>query len=349
MPAPDVKETSQHTKGTTGPVPANTSGGSPLEKVAASPAEEGNNVSTGTSSTLVDDDDNGRNTSQMDAESIAAMVGQEEIDSGTKPVKRSRWAAGAKATRQGASRQRTALGRPNCKMFRFSVYETVARFYVVGSDLTDDQFRVLKIDRTADSGDLSLAEDASVYTKKEISQLISTIDEGNKSSGGLHLRCTTWGLLGFIRFTGPYYMLLITKRSQVAMIGGHYVYQVDGTELIPLTMPSTSRFKSDQHPEEARFLTTLHNLDLSRSFYFSYSYDVTRTLQCNLIRTRQGRHGEDSDLRTRGFNDMFVWNHHLLRPALETLKNACDWCLPIIHGSVDQASVSFFPDEPDLW
>ena len=30
-------------------------------------------------------------------------------------------------------------------------------------------------------------------------------------------------------------MLLITKKSTVAMIGGHYVYQIEGTELVPLT------------------------------------------------------------------------------------------------------------------
>ncbi|KAI9836619.1 MAG: hypothetical protein M1819_001253 [Sarea resinae] len=227
------------------------------------------------------------------------------------------------------------------KMHKFSLYETSTRYYVVGGDLMDSHFRILKIDRTVEEGDLSVNEDDIVYTKKEMNQLLSTIEDGNKSSGGLKLKCSTWGLLGFIRFTGPYYMLLITKRSQVAMIGGHYIYQIDGTELVPLTMASSSRFKPEQHPEEARFLGILNNLDLCRSFYFSYSYDITHTLQHNIVRERKAL---NDGLAHSGhdFNDMFVWNHYLLEPASAALKNTYDWCLPIMHGFVDQAALSVY-------
>lgn len=225
-----------------------------------------------------------------------------------------------------------------CKMHKFSLYETASRYYLVGGDITDRKFRILKIDRTADSGDLVVAEDEIVYTKKEMNQLLNAVDDGNRASGGLKLKCSTWGLLGFIRFTGAYYMLLITKRSQVAMIGGHYIYQVDGTELVSLTVSSSSRFKLDRDAEEARFVGILSNLDLSRSFYFSYSYDITRTLQHNILRERQILCSGHTISSERSHNSMFVWNHHLLDPASRVLKNTDDWCLPIIHGFVDQAS-----------
>ena len=228
-----------------------------------------------------------------------------------------------------------------CKMHKFSLYETATRYYIVGADVMDKRFRILKIDRTADTGNLSIAEDEIVYTKKEMSQLLNAIDDGNKATGGMKLRSSTWGLLGFVRFTGAYYMLLITKRSQVAMIGGHFVYQVDGTELVPLTTGSSSRFKPDvKNSEEARFLSILHNLDLTRSFYFSYSYDITRTLQHNIVTERaavaQGiPYPHDPD-----YNSMFVWNSYLLQPATSALKNTYDWCLPVIHGYIDQAGMS---------
>jgi len=112
------------------------------------------------------------------------------------------------------------------RMHKFTLYETATRFYIVGSDLLDSRFRILKIDRTAEIGDLSITEDEVVYTREETARLLATIEDGNISTGGLKQKCPFWGLLGFIRFTGPYYMLLITKRSIVAMIGGHYVYQV---------------------------------------------------------------------------------------------------------------------------
>lgn len=231
-----------------------------------------------------------------------------------------------------------------CRMHKFSLYETATRYYMVGGDIMDQRFRILKIDRAAESGVLSIAEDDIIYTKKEMNQLLNAVDDGNKITGGLKLRCSTWGLLGFIRFTDAYYMLLITKRSQVAMVGGHYIYQVDGTELVPLTTTtsSSSRFRGDHHLEEARFVGILNNLDLSRSFYFSYSYDITRSLQHNILRERQGLQQGQVDPPGRHQNAMFIWNHHLLKPAVETLKNTYDWCLPIIHGFVDQASMLLY-------
>ncbi|KAL8758768.1 MAG: hypothetical protein Q9199_001243 [Rusavskia elegans] len=226
-----------------------------------------------------------------------------------------------------------------CKMHRFSLYETVNWFYLVGGDVMDQKFRILKIDRTADSGDLIVVEDEIVYTRKEMNQLLNAVDDGNKASGGLKLKCTTWGVLGFIRFTGAYYMLVITKRSQVAVIGGHFVYQIDGTELISLTT-SSSRSKAERIPEEARFVSTLSNLDLSRSFYFSYTYDITRSLQLNMIREREA-FGQGLLRKSLDYhNGMFVWNQHLLGPASTALQNTYDWCIPIIHGFVDQTNIS---------
>ncbi len=227
-----------------------------------------------------------------------------------------------------------------CKMHKFSLYETASRFYFVGGDILDRKFRILKIDRTVDLGDLSIAEDDVVYTKKEMNQLLNTIDDGNRSSGGLKLRCSTWGLLGFIRFTGAYYMLIITKRSPVAMIGGHYIYQVEGTDLVSLTTTnSSSLLRVDRDPEEARFIAILSNLDLSRSFYFSYSYDITHTLQHNILFERNILRKRIPAPSQKPRNVMFMWNNHLLEAASKSLKKIHDWCLPIVHGFVKQASI----------
>ena len=229
-----------------------------------------------------------------------------------------------------------------CKMHKFSLYETASRFYLVGGDITDRKFRILKIDRSVDDADdLAVAEDDIIYSKLEMNQLLNAVDDGNKASGGLKLRCSTWGLLGFIRFTGAYYMLVITKRSQVAIIGGHYIYQVDGTELISLTPSTNSRSKAFD-AEEGRFVGILNNLDLSRSFYFSYSYDITRTLQKNIVRGRELLEQPQLEAEIDYHNTMFVWNNHLLKPARAALKKTFDWCLPIIHGFVDQATLSVY-------
>lgn len=228
------------------------------------------------------------------------------------------------------------------KMHKFVLHETANYYYIVGSDLLDSAFRILKIDRTSDPGELNITEDDIVYTKKETQQILNAIDEGNRATGGLKIKTSFWGLLGFIRFTAQYYMIYVTKRSQVAMIGGHYIYQIDKTELMPLVTAGSTRAKSDRHPEEARFIGILNNLDLTRSFYFSYSYDVTRTLQHNIMRERQALQEGLAEPKNCDHNDMFVWNHHLLRPAKALLRNPFDWCLSIVHGYVDQSALSVY-------
>lgn len=227
------------------------------------------------------------------------------------------------------------------KMHKFSLYETASRYYIVGVDVSERWYRILKVDRTTEGAELNMTDDKIVYSLNQMNQLLDTIDDGNKGTGGIKLRCTTWGLLGFIKFTGPYYMLLITKKSTVAMIGGHYVYQIEGTELVPLT---PARFKQDPRTttEEARYLGILNNLDLGRSYYYSYSYDVTRTLQHNVAREREALSRGTVQGGDENCNSMFMWNDHLLRPAMDGLRDPFDWCRPIIHGYIDQAALSIY-------
>ncbi|KAF2754432.1 hypothetical protein EJ05DRAFT_422288, partial [Pseudovirgaria hyperparasitica] len=275
---------------------------------------------------------------QSDATSLK-IEGDEEEPAEPQSFQRSSSPA-ALNRNKGATYENVRDGGIN-KMQRFSLYETSSRFYLVGGDVMDKHFRVLKVDRTAPPGQLQITEDDIVYDKREMNQLLNAIDDGNKGSGGLKLKCSSWGILGFIRFTEAYYMLLITKRTQVAIIGGHYIYRVDGTDLVPLTTGSTSRFQSNRNPEEARFLGILNNLDLTKGFYFSYSYNITRTLQDNIMRERNAI--KDGKRRAkRDFNDMFVWNNYLLAPAFGAVKNLYDWCFPITHGFVDQSSLDVF-------
>lgn len=229
-------------------------------------------------------------------------------------------------------------------LHRFTLYETNARFFVVGADITDRYFKVLKIDRTSALESLSIFEDGNIYTKQDLNSLLATIDDGNQATGGLRVKFNNfWGLLGFISFTESYYMLLITKRHQVAMLGGHYIYQVDATELIPMSVAGATRSR-ERNADEARYLSILNNLDLSKHFYFSYSYDITTSLQDNIIKERKAT-SQDSHTRAdvgRSPNDTFIWNNHLFQPAVSSLTNMYDWCIPIIHGFIDQSSINVF-------
>ncbi|KAJ3056503.1 phosphatidylinositol-3,5-bisphosphate 5-phosphatase [Rhizophlyctis rosea] len=136
-------------------------------------------------------------------------------------------------------------------------------------------------------------------------------------------------MTGFVRFLEGYYIILITKRSAVALIGGHYIYHIDDTMLISIPGPNA---RMERKPDESRYLQIFSQVDLSKNFYFSYTYDITQTLQANMS-VPPGR----ENFR---YNEMFVWNYRLLKCGFDTLRS--DWVLPIIYGFVDQSRISVF-------
>ena len=65
------------------------------------------------------------------------------------------------------------------------------------------------------------------------------------------------------------HIFLFSKRRRVALIGGHAVYKIDDTEIIPIATEQ-SRSKVN-NPDEAKYMRIFQNVDLSSNFYFSYS------------------------------------------------------------------------------
>ncbi|SGY30580.1 BQ5605_C002g01166 [Microbotryum silenes-dioicae] len=187
---------------------------------------------------------------------------------------------------------------------------------------------------------LVITEDETIYSRDEIELLKETLSAGN--AGGLRkVDGTFYGIVGFIRFTDPYYIVLIKRRQHVALIGGHYIYHCEEVVLRPITSSAVTT----RSTEEARRIHAFQGVDLSKNFYFSYTYDVTHTLQHNLTRSggpslNVDGGGRNDPLTT--YNDKWVWNRFLLTPAFAHLKQDSPWVLPLIHGFVDQAKLSVF-------
>ncbi|KAJ9663717.1 phosphatidylinositol-3,5-bisphosphate 5-phosphatase [Neophaeococcomyces mojaviensis] len=229
------------------------------------------------------------------------------------------------------------------RMHRFTLYETQSHYYIIGSDILRKSYRILKISRTADDGELDIIEDEIVYTHRETQQIVNAIDEGNRATGGLKTRTGEfWGLLGFVRFTGSYYMVIVSKRSHVAVLGGHYIDKIDGTEMVQLTTALAAKTRTEKHLEENRLLSIFSTVDLTKGFYFSRSYDITRTLQHNIMREREAMNEGLPEPWEPDHNDMFIWNNYLLEPARKVLHNTFDWCLAVTHGYIDQSALSIY-------
>jgi len=237
---------------------------------------------------------------------------------------------------------------------RMALYETKSKFYLVGSNNTQTLFRVLKIDRL-ENRQLDVSDDKTVYTTREIRDLLTMIDVGNRSKigqkigSGLTKTVSAFGLAGFVRFLEGFYIVLITKRRKVGVIGHHTIYKIEDTSMIYIP-PDTK----EQHPDEQRYLKMFQATDLSSNFYFSYSYDLTHSLQYNLsnpvflsqtptedpIRLSQVSGIEKGSFTyIPQYQEKFVWNQYLLK---DLGGIDADWKLPIIHGFVDQSNVSIY-------
>ena len=108
-------------------------------------------------------------------------------------------------------------------------------------------FRVLKIDR--DEGkQLEVSDDKTIYNTREIRDLLTMIDVGNRSKSGqkigsgLTKNVSAFGLVGFVRFLEGYYIILITKRRKVGVIGHHTIYKIEDTAMIYI--PSVTKVKN---------------------------------------------------------------------------------------------------------
>nr|XP_033338065.1 polyphosphoinositide phosphatase isoform X2 [Megalopta genalis] len=264
---------------------------------------------------------------------------------------------------------------------KIALYETKSRFYLMGSNNTLTRFRVLKIDRM-ESKELIVVDDKREYTQDEIKDLVKMIDMGNRTRsgqrnnvGGVARAVSAFGIVGFVRFLEGYYIILVTKRRRVAVIGHHTIYKIEDTSMIYIPNDTVRVF----HPDEQRYVKMFQSIDLRSNFYFSYSYDLTHTLQYNMCTPKHIKSNmpNDSDnvsnqtknddvedaedffnmwavrknynISTDKYVDYgirnnphrrFVWNSHLLMPVEKDLHR--DWILYIIHGFIGQSNVSIF-------
>ncbi|KAJ1694472.1 hypothetical protein LUZ63_011170 [Rhynchospora breviuscula] len=214
---------------------------------------------------------------------------------------------------------------------KFRLYETRARYYLIGSDKEKKHFRVLKIDRSEPS-DLSISEDPVVYTAQEMKSLLQRISEGNRSTGGLTFVTKAYGIAGCIKFLESYYLILVTKRSQIGSLCGHAIYAIDESQM--LTIPHSTVQSDVAHSKsELRYKKLLWSVDLTKDFFYTYTYPIMQSLQQNVVSV--------GDLKEIPYENLFVWNTFLTEPIRSRCNNTL-WTIALVHGYYKQVKYSIF-------
>ncbi|CAN7137347.1 unnamed protein product [Brassica rapa subsp. narinosa] len=110
------------------------------------------------------------------------------------------------------------------------------------------------------------------------------IHEGNKATGDLKLVTLCYGIIGFIKLLGPYYMLVITERREIGEICGHRVYEVSKSEIISLRNPSVLSNIANSRDKNS-YKKLLCMVDLTKDFFFSYSFNIMHSFQKDICET----------------------------------------------------------------
>ena len=239
------------------------------------------------------------------------------------------------------------------RLHHFTLYETKHRWYLVGSNLTRSQHRLLKLDRTALTT-LSVDEDHTTYSSAELDSLVHMLHTGNAASGGILSVRHCQAVIGFVRFMFGYYLYVVTAASEVGRLGAHIVYSVSGVELLQVAdsavWEASSAYKRSR-ANESKYRALFLSMDVSKYFYFSHTYQLTRTLQLNMIAGGQGRACDE-----RAEKDMYVWNHCMRLKPLSSVASSSsqppsadplvveldrpDWCIHLLHGYFEQSTLS---------
>lgn len=210
---------------------------------------------------------------------------------------------------------------------------------------------------------LDMIHDGNRMTRKHVAHQGDS-STSHTDSGGLKPIVKAYGLVGFIRFLDCYYLTLITKRAKVGSIGGNGIYTIKNTETIPLKPSEQSPVSDELDPSsvllsmwnrgkrsvglglsnremsELRYQGLYQGIDLGKNFFFSYTYDLTRSLQENFLATTT------KPFPPPPLKDTFAWNYFLTKEVSRCcvrklgVLTGCPYNsfpLPIVYSSLKHA------------
>lgn len=126
---------------------------------------------------------------------------------------------------------------------------------------------------------------------------------------------------------GPYYIYVITKRRKIGAIGAHSIHAITKREMIPF-QNSTGSTNIAYSKVEERYKNILCSMDVTKDFYFSYSYHVMQSLQKNVRASLTGK---------ALYEKMFVWNEFLTKGIKQHLNNTL-WTVALVYGFFKQVN-----------
>jgi SacI homology domain len=223
-----------------------------------------------------------------------------------------------------------------------SIYESRSLIIVAGLCSQSHRYHLLEIKRSLGSSDESheMVSHPESYSEVEMNSIIAT-------AKCVSIISNAFCIFGFIQLVESCYIVVVTKAQAVANLHGHHLFTVTETNLLPIT------YKVRNTMDESRYKSILQNMNLANNdFYFSYDYDLTKSMQQQAASTVNLEKCCLENLETK-----FVWNYYALkcftgyvtgeRAESNTIENSSydtatrldRWIVPVIHGFLRQKTI----------
>ncbi|KXS17758.1 hypothetical protein M427DRAFT_54348 [Gonapodya prolifera JEL478] len=139
-----------------------------------------------------------------------------------------------------------------------------------------------------------------------------------------------YGIFGIVRLNAGDHLIVITERESLGYVANNEVYRVKGHRILPFTRGNRALAQVEKNDDE-QYLAMIEAVLGLDNFFFSYSYQLTQSLQ------RQSKMATDTRPLWQKADDRFFYNKHLATKLIDASSPQHDlsgFILPIICGSV---------------
>ena len=230
---------------------------------------------------------------------------------------------------------------------KFKLIDVGDFFVLIGTDKLTKVANIIKLHKVPDSRrSVSLKdivqEGAQALGPRQMDKFMTELQNKHRTFRPV---VKAYAIMGFIRFLKGYYIIMVTKRKRIAKLEQHSLYQVSKIELVPLFTATQDLYRD----EENNFVNLFTQFEMQKiGFYFSYTYDLTHSLQENILRKVRNRMDtlqaervqqpeslKSEAAETLPWDSMFMWNKYHVEDFYE-LVDCKLWIIPFIHGYISQ-------------
>ncbi len=188
------------------------------------------------------------------------------------------------------------------------------------------------------------------YHKTSLRDLLVILGNKGKMKKVLHKITDFFCIFGFIKFYFGYYAIVASDCTQIGKIGRNIIYRVDKLQYIPLfsyDIPDKNSFLF----LENKYIDLFKSFALTKQLYFSYTYDLSKTVQRNFIENlkneliphyKQKFQNKKGKLSFKKLNSYyFMWNYYHIKEFYNCILNK-GWICYFIYGFFEQVECNTF-------